>query len=196
MEVTASTFALKILYSVPRLAYHSLTNKRRSHGAMLCFRTFNVLIDEQQLYCCRCIVVDDSENMCYLQEEAQTFIGQGLSYLDKVLNDSLDGCVQVQVLKIIVEHEEQFITLAKLVKSQEKSFAHKQLETIMEWRKEELQEYDELKALLLNLVHQCDVLKPGNVVIDCNYRRKQEKNGQTLRPGTEFKPSVPTTARL
>ena len=103
--------------------------------------------------------------MNYLHLEAQSHIGEGLSYLDKVLKDVLDGCVQVNVLKVILEHEQQFITLAELLKSQEKSLNRKQLETVVKWRKEEWQEYDELKTLLLNLVQQCHALKPGNLLV-------------------------------
>lgn len=107
------------------------------------------------------VILDDSKNMHYLDSTAQTFIVEGLSYLEKVLEDVVEGTVQVQVLNIILEHLDQFISLAKLLTTEKGVSVHRRMETLMKWRKDEWQEYDNMKKLLHNLVQQVHTVQPG-----------------------------------
>ena len=107
------------------------------------------------------VILDDSKNMHYLDSTAQTFIVEGLSYLEKVLKDVVEGTVQVEVLRIVLEHLDQFISLAKLLTTEMGVSNDSRLETLMKWRKEELQEYEIMKTLLHNLVQQVHRVQPG-----------------------------------
>ena len=107
------------------------------------------------------VILDDSKNMHYLDSTAQTFIVEGLSYLEKVLKDVVEGTVQVEVLRIVLEHLDQFISLAKLLTTETDVSNDKRLETLMRWRKEELQEYEIMKTLLHNLEQQVHTVQPG-----------------------------------
>ena len=114
-------------------------------------------IDSESAY----FILDDSKNMHYLDPTAQTFIVEGLSYLEKVLKDVVEGTVQVEVLRIVLEHLDQFISLAKLLTTETDVSNDKRLETLMRWRKEELQEYEIMKTLLHNLEQQVHTVQPG-----------------------------------
>ena len=107
------------------------------------------------------IILDDSKNMHYLDSRAQNFIIEGLSYLEKVLEDVVEGTVQVQVLNIMLEHLDQFISLAKLLKTRTDVSNDRRMETLMKWRKEEWQEYENMRTLLHNLVQQVHRVQPG-----------------------------------
>ena len=99
--------------------------------------------------------------MHYLDPAAQTSIVEGLSYLEKVLKDVVEGTVQVQLLSIVLEHLDQFINLAKLLTIETDVSSDRRIETLMKWRKDELQEYEITKTLLHTLVHQVHMVQPG-----------------------------------
>ena len=107
------------------------------------------------------VILDDSENIHYLDSTAQTFIAKGLSYLQKVVKEVVEGTVQVEVLSVVLDHLDQFISLAKLLTTEADVSNNKRMETLMKWRKEELQEYEIMKTLLHNLIQQVHIVQPG-----------------------------------
>ena len=106
-------------------------------------------------------ISDDSENMNYLNQEAQTHIGQGLSFLEMLVKDSMEGTVQVRMLRIILENMKQFLSLTKLLTIQSGCSYQEDLKMVMDRRNEELKEYKIKKDLLHNFVQNCHRLGPG-----------------------------------
>lgn len=108
-----------------------------------------------------CVVPDDSENMKHLELEAQELIVRALSLLGKAIKDLLDGKSCVQRVQIMLDNKRQCLTLAKYLNSNDELLV-RQLETVLEWRKNELEEYKATKNLLINFVQHCDNLPPGS----------------------------------
>ena len=107
------------------------------------------------------VILDDSNNIDYLDSTAQTYIAEGMSYLEKVSNDVVEGTVQFEVLSIVLEHLDQFVSLVRLLATKVDVSKDRKMETLMKWRREELQEYGIMKTLLHNLVQQVHTIQPG-----------------------------------
>ena len=108
------------------------------------------------------LIGDNSGRGSILTPDGQESLSLAKSLLTALVQRISDASITVEILDILKKNKDRFLELLGANSSTD-NMQTKETERSLNYRIEEIQEFQDLKAKLLSFIHMCELIPPGEL---------------------------------